>query len=159
MNGPKHSVRLGLGHALITVYFMTWIYLVAIHIGDLSLTQLTEVFMNALIIALFVGLGLNIYAFEIHARSGNYRSLKGRILYVRDHRGKVLAFYAIPFCVSSASSLVAATDEANLVRALFGTGSYALIILVGFTAFILLPALYILYRHGWNSPSGPARGN
>ena len=34
-------------------------------------------------------------------------------------------------------------------QALFGTGSYALIMAGGFVVFNLLPALYILYRYGW----------
>lgn len=150
MNGPQDRPRFGLGQLLSLIYFMTWIYLVASYIGELSLAEATEIFMNALIIALFVGLGLNINAFQIRNRSGKYRSLKKRSLYIRDHIGNVLAFFIVPFCVSSASSLVVAGNNGNLVQALFRTDSYALIMVGGFVVFILLPALYILYRQGWH---------
>jgi len=149
MNQAKALTRIDLGRLLSLIYFLTWIYLVAKYIVALSTPALTEVFMNALIIALFVGLGLNINAFQIRSRSGTHRSLKQRALYIRDHIGNVVAFFVVPFCVSSASSLVVAANSGNLVQALFRTESYALIMVGGFMVFILLPALYILYRHGW----------
>jgi hypothetical protein len=142
--------RIGLGRLLSLIYFLTWIYLVAKYIGALSIPALTEVFMNALIIALFVGLALNINAFQIRNHGGKYQSLKQRILYIRDYGGNVATFYIVPFCVSSASSLIVAADSGNLVQTLFRTESYALIMLGGFMVFILFPALYILYRHGWD---------
>ncbi len=150
MNPSKALTRIGLGRLLSLIYFLTWIYLVAKYIGPLSVLALTEIFMNALIIALFVGLALNINAFQIRNRSGKYQSLKQRILYIRDYMGNVATFYIVPFCVSSASSLVVAADSGNLVQSLFRTESYTLIMVGGFMIFILLPALYILYRHGWD---------
>lgn len=150
MNRPRTLPRIGLGRLLSLIYFLTWVYLVAKYIGLLSVPGLTEIFMNALIIALFVGLGLNINAFEIRSRGGKYRSLKQRGLYIRDNIGNVAAFFIVPFCVSSASSLVVAANSGNLVRTLFRTDSYALIMVGGFLVFILIPALYILYRHGWD---------
>ena len=150
MNRPKTLPRIGLGRILSLIYFLSWIYLVTEYTGRLSIPGLTEIFMNALIIALFVGLGLNINAFEIRNRSGKYRSLKQRGLYIRDHIGNVAAFFIVPFCVSSASSLVVAANNGNLVLALFRTESYASIMTGGFLVFILMPALYILYRNGWD---------
>lgn len=149
MNRMKFLPRIGLGRLLSLIYFLTWIYLAAKYSGQLSVPRLTEIFMNALIIALFVGLALNINAFQIRNRSGKYQSLKQRILYIRDYGGNVATFYIVPFCVSSASSLVVASDSGNLVHALFRTESYVLIMLGGFMIFILFPAIYILYRNGW----------
>lgn len=145
----KHLIRFDLSHILSWIYFLTWIYLVTTHIDDLEPAQAKKVFMNALIIALFVGLNLNVNAFQVHAKNCRCRTLSSRIKYICEHVGHVLAFYIIPFCVASASSLVVVSDNGNLVSTLFGTGSYTIIIASGFLVFILLPALYILYRHGW----------
>ena len=146
---PNRRRRLTLGNLVSLIYLMAWVYLIIRYIGEPDQDRLIEIIMNALIIALFVGLGLNINAFQIRNQEGQYRSLSSRILYILSHTRNVLTFFIVPFCVASASGLIMTTEHGNLVMALFRTESYALIMAGGFLVFILLPALYILYRHGW----------
>ena len=158
MTNQNFRPRFNLGQVLSVVYFLTWISLVTEYSWKLNLDQALEIFMNALIIALFVGLGLNVNAFQIRTRDGDYRSLKKRVRYILDHRGKVFGFFLVPFCVSSISSLVVVAKDASLVEAVFGGVGYVLIMLGGFLIFIFLPAMYILYRHGWDRPA-PTRSS
>lgn len=142
------SYFLDLARGLFLVYSLAWVYLVFVCAPKLDDQQIIEIFQNALVISLFVGLALNVNAFRPHARKNGYRALSHILRYLREHLGHVLAFYFIPFAVSSASGLVAASHD-DLLQLLFGTESYALICAGGFVVFILLPAIFILYRHGW----------
>lgn len=140
-----------LGRIIFLIYFMLWVILVQRSIHSFSYDELFEIFMNAMIISMFVGLGLNVNAFNIRNHEGRYRTLLDRYLYIRHHFGHVMAFFVIPFCVSSASSIVSVSEDKNLLTAIFGTDSYVLIILLGFAVFLLIPSLYVVVRYGFRT--------
>jgi len=111
--------------------------------------QSYEIVWNAIVIAAFVGLGLNINAFQIKSDNAVFHSLKGRIRYLKSNFINVCTFFVIPFCVSSASGFVMAGKDQNVVKALFGTDNYLLVMVVGFATFIILPMAIIFYKYGW----------
>jgi hypothetical protein len=150
--------RVTLVRLLFGLYACAYLWLVSRHIGLLSDEALIRVFGNALIICLFVGLGININAFMLRNRDGSIRTLRERIIYIRSHLSNVLTFFLVPFCVSSASSIVLAAGGESLVQALFGTDSYLLIMLCGFSVFVALPTAAIYWRHGWDDSNKGALG-
>lgn len=138
---------------LFVVYFAAWLSLIVGNSGHLDMTQLASVFGNALVIALFVGLGININAFVMKHTQQSSLTLKQRLLYIKENIVSVSTFFIIPFCVSSASSIVVSNSGNSLIQELFGTESHALIIAVGFFLFILIPSIFIFWRYGWDDPS------
>lgn len=148
------SKSITLNRILFVVYFGAWISLVVGNAGHLDMVQLASVFGNALVIALFVGLGININAFVIKHPQKSTLTLKQRILYVKENILSVATFFTIPFCVSSASSIVVTNSGNSLIKELFGTESHILIIAVGFFIFILIPSIFIVWRYGWDGLSG-----
>ncbi|MDT8427489.1 MAG: hypothetical protein RQ757_01840 [Pseudomonadales bacterium] len=125
-------------------------------IHSFNYDELLGIFWNALLISMFVGLGLNVNAFNIRNHEGRYRTLLDRYWYIRHNLANVMAFFVIPFCVSTASSIASVSADNNLLMAIFGTDSYALIILLGFVAFLLIPSIYVVLRYGFRvSGSSP----
>lgn len=146
----KLSNTITAGRLLFSIYLVAWLSLVLENIGQLSSDQLVSVFGNALVIALFVGLGININAFVMRNRQQTILTLRQRLEYIKENLTNVITFFAIPFCVSSASSIVISNSGKSLINELFGTESHLLIIAVGFAIFIALPAALIAWRYGWD---------
>ncbi|MCG8416208.1 MAG: hypothetical protein MI746_18470 [Pseudomonadales bacterium] len=140
---------MNISRLIFMAYFAAWLLVMVQNVAFLSFETLVEVFGNALIVSLFVGLGLNVNAFLIRNSENTFISLQDRFDYIQQHIGNVFAFFAIPFCVSSASSIVVAGQRSTIVQALFGTSSYSLILLLGFLFFIAAPAAMVYYFHGW----------
>lgn len=135
---------------ILFIYLVAWVYLVAVHFNQIPAHVQVEIFWNAIVITFFIGLALNINAFRIRSRHGSHRSLRARIGYLRENASNVFGFFAIPFCVSSASGVAAAGANGNIVSVLFGTSSYMLVIAGGFVAFVALPVFIIYVKHGWD---------
>lgn len=142
---------MNISRLIFLVYISAWALVVSGSINQLDIDVLFEVAANAMVVSLFVGFGLNVNAFLIRNQNHEYLSLSDRILYIRQHIGNVIAFFVIPFCVSSASSIVVAGQQSSIVEALFGTSSYLLILALGFIFFIALPAAMVTYVYGWKT--------
>lgn len=142
---------MNISRLIFLVYISAWLLVVSGSVDAVSGDVLVEVAANAMVVSLFVGFGLNVNAFLIRNQNNEYLSLSDRILYIRQHIGNVIAFFVIPFCVSSASSLVVVGRQASIVEALFGTSSYILILMLGFVFFIALPAAMVTYVYGWKN--------
>jgi len=138
------------GQVIFFVYSGAWLYLVSTHVMAVSTEDLRNVVWNSVIIASFVGLGLNVNAYQMRHRIGEAHSLCRRFEYLVHNWRGVVTFFAIPFGVSSASGVVMLGEQRNVVLALFGTENYLFVMVFGFALFILIPALYILVRYGWH---------
>ena len=132
-------------------YLSAWLLIVTNNIAWVSYAALREIAGNAIIVSLFVGFGLNVNAFLMRNRNGEYRSLHDRLAYIKQHLGNVATFFVIPFCVSSASSIVVVGTRTTLVEALFGTNNYLLILSLGFLFLIAIPAAMVTYVYGWKN--------
>ena len=141
---------INISRIIFSIYFLVWISIICQNINFLSLDEILQLSANALIISLFVGLGLNVNAFLIRNKGKKYLTIKDRITYVIEYRFNAFTFFFIPFCVSTASSIVMAGDTKNIITGIFGTENYFLIITLGFLIFILIPGLYIYLKHGWD---------
>ena len=62
---------------------------------------------------------------------------------MKEHLFNAFAFSFIPFCVSSASSIVMAAGNKNIVPGIFCTENYFLVIAAGFLGFIFIPGVSI----------------
>ena len=141
---------INISRIIFSVYFFVWISIIYQNIDFLSSRELFQESLNALVISLFVGLGLNVNAFLIRNRDNTYLTLMDRLIYVKENFFNAFAFFFIPFCVSSASSIVMAAENNNMVTGIFGTENYFLVIAAGFLTFIFVPGVYIYFKHGWD---------
>lgn len=137
-----------IGRSILGSYFLMWLWLLYQNVGSVTEAQLQEIFLNALILSAFMGLALNINAFHIRNQQQQFRTLLERLQYVKSHLGSIATFFITPFCVSSASGLAVANEQQSLIYAAFGTDNYFLVMLLGFVFLILLPSIYIYFRHG-----------
>jgi len=145
----KKLKSLNIGNLIFAVYFLAWAFLMADNFPTLTLAVSIDIFPNALIISLFIGLGLNVKAFQLQNKKQTYKSLHDRYRYIHQNIGGVITFFAIPFLVSSATSVAITGKESNLMGALFGTNNIWLILSLGFVICIFLPAVYLYHRYGW----------
>ena len=141
---------INISRIIFSIYFLVWISIIYQNLDFLSSRELIQVSGNALIISLFVGLGLNLNAFLIRNKDNIYITLKDRLNYVKEHIFNAFAFFFIPFCVSTASSIIMADENKIMVTGIFGTDNYFLILVLGFLTFIFIPGVYIYLKHGWD---------
>lgn len=137
-----------MGRVILSTYFGAWLVLWARNYTAIALEDLYELLMNSFVIAAFVGLGLNINAFSVKNYNQQYNTIAQRVAYMRGNVTNISSFFVTPFCVSSASGLAFASDQKNLVYAMFGTDNYLVVMVLGFVFFLVLPFLYVARRYG-----------